>query len=360
MLRDTKRCQVIQEFSFIESLSLSRAKNRHGQPHLGELNTDQAFSFQRQKIANPVQLLATKTQKKSQKQLSAIVTTSGRATTIDSNWYQQTADYSLSLAEIIHATTDSTGNYARSNTKFSFNPAHRSSYLGKILFALACSYGLFVIWWLFGHQGSNLLTKLMGGKNIVLTKSELEFIDYMERSLDQIDRQEATNRTTNDGVVYVPVYTPAPQANSAIASNNLPLATFPNSSVSSLPVLPPPNPSPIEPLAIPEPPPLPAPTPLGDNFTSTEQIESINQTAITEPKQSQIATRPNISHTLMGVLELGAGRSAALIKIKGQTRQVWVGEVIDNDGWVLESISEQQANISNQGQVRAISVGETF
>jgi hypothetical protein len=348
MLRDAKRCQVIQKFSFIESLSLSRAKNRHGQPHLGQLNTDQAFSFQQQKIANSVQLLATKTQKKSQKQPSAIVTTSGKATTIDSNWYQPTADYSLSLAEILHATTDSTGNYARSNTKSSFNPTHRSSYLGKILLALACSYGLFVIWWLFGHQGSILLTKLMGGNNIVLAKSELEFIDYLERSLEQIDRQQTSNNSTNNEVVYVPVYTPTPQANSAIASNNLPLATSPSSSVASLPVLPPPNPEPIEPLAIPEPPPLPAPTPLAENFTSIE------------PENSPIATKPNISHTLMGVLELGAGRSAALVKINGQTRRVWVGEAIDNEGMVLESISNQQANISNQGQVRAISVGETF
>ncbi|MGL5833434.1 MAG: hypothetical protein ACRC1Z_09405, partial [Waterburya sp.] len=185
------------------------------------------------------------------------------------------------------------------------------------------------------------------------------------------DRQATTNPTTNNGVVYVPVYTPAP-SNSAIASNNLPLATFPSSSpssgVPSMPVLPPPNPEPAEPLAIPEPPPLPAPTPLGDNFTSAEQIEPINQTAIAESErreastlvQSQIATRPNINHTLVGVLELGAGRSAALVKIKGQTRRIWVGETIDTEGWVLESISDQQANISNQGQVRAISVGETF
>jgi hypothetical protein len=367
MLRDAKRCQVIQKFSFIESLSLSHPKNRHGQPHLGKLNTDQAFSFQQQRISNPGQLLATKTQKQTQKKIqqqpSAIITTSGKATTIDSNWYQPTSDFSLSLAEIIHATRDKTGNYPEPNFKSNFNPTHRSGYLAKILFALACSYSLFVIWWLFGHQGSNLLVTLMGGKNVVLSKSEIEFIDYLERSLDQIDRQKLTNPTTKDGVVYVPVYTPAP-ANSTIASNNLPLGTFPssspNSSVSSMPMLPVPNPEPSEPLAIPEPPPLPAPTPLVDNFTSAEQIEPTNQMAIAEPQQSSIATRPDISHTLVGVLELGAGRAAALVKIKGQTRRVWVGEAIDSNGWVLESISDQQANISNQGQVRAISVGETF
>ncbi|MGL5835078.1 MAG: hypothetical protein ACRC1Z_17880, partial [Waterburya sp.] len=134
---------MIQKFSFIESLSLSRPKNCHGQTPLGKLNTDQAFSFQQQKISDPGQLLAAMTQKQIQKQPSAIVTTSGKATTIDSNWYQPTSNYSLSLAEIIHATRDNAGNYAESNTKSSFNPAHRNSYLAKILFALACSYSLF-------------------------------------------------------------------------------------------------------------------------------------------------------------------------------------------------------------------------
>jgi hypothetical protein len=85
MQRDANRCQVIQKFSFIESLSLSHPKNRHGQPRLGKLNTDQAFSFQQRRISNPGQLLATQTQtqnhKQFQKQPSAIVTTSGRAAT---------------------------------------------------------------------------------------------------------------------------------------------------------------------------------------------------------------------------------------------------------------------------------------
>lgn len=57
--------------------------------------------------------------------------------------------------------------------------------------------------------------------------------------------------------------------------------------------------------------------------------------------------------------QLGGDRSAALIKVQGQTRRVWAGEEI-NDGWILESIANQQANISYQGEVRSISVGETF
>jgi hypothetical protein len=339
MLRDKSYCQVSQKFSFIESLSLSRSKNRPPS-NLGKLNTDQALSFQQQRISHDGhdgQISVTKTQK-TQKQPSAIVTTSNTATTIDSNWYQPTADYSLNLAEIIHATKN---NYPESNLRSSLNSSVRSNYLGKMLFALACSYSLFILWWLFGHQGQNLLIGLMGGKNVVLSKSDVEFIDYMERSLNQIDRIAAKQKT-NEQVVYVPVYTPAPTTPN-IASSNLPLA-LPNSSI---PDIPSPQLAPAEPLAIPAPPPLPAPTPItADNSAPSNQVA--------------IAAKPNINHTLMGVLELGGERSAALVKVQGQTRRVWLGEEINNDGWILESIANQQANISYQGEVRSISVGETF
>ena len=343
MLRDKSYCQVSQEFSFIESLSLSRSKNRHSPSNLGKLKIDQALSFQQQRISHDGhdgQISVTKTQK-TQKQPSAIVTTSNTATTIDSNWYQPTADYSLNLAEIIHATKY---NYPESNLRSSLNSSARSNYLGKMLFALACSYSLFVLWWLFGHQGQNLLIGLMGGKNVVLSKSDVEFIDYMERSLNQIDRQVAAKQKTNEQVVYVPVYTPA-LTTPNIASSNLPLA-LPNSSISDIP---PPQLAPAEPLSIPAPPPLPAPTPITDHADNSAQS---NQVAI--------ATKPKINHTLMGVLELGGDRSAALVKVQGQTRRVWLGEEINADGWILESIANQQANISYQGEVRSISVGETF
>lgn len=345
MLRDKSYCQVSQEFSFIESLSLSRSKHRHSPSNLGKLDPDLALSFQQQRISHDGhdgQISVTKTQK-TQKQPSAIVTTSNTATTIDSNWYQPTADYSLNLAEIIHATKN---NYPESNLRSSLNSSARSDYLGKMLFALACSYSLFVLWWLFGHQGQNLLIGLMGGKNVVLSKSDVEFIDYMERSLNQIDRQVAAKQKNNEQVVYVPVYTPAPTTpNIASSNSNLPLA-LPNSSISDVP---PPELAPAEPLAIPAPPPLPAPTPITDHADNSAPS---NQVAI--------APKPNINYTLMGVLELGGDRSAALVKVQGQTRRVWLGEEINADGWILESIANQQANISYQGEVRSISVGETF
>lgn len=328
MLRDASHRQVIQKFSFIDSLNLSRISSGHFPANLGESNRNTAPSRQ-QKTANQASV-AIKTQTHAAVTASAIIPTADVATTIDTNWYQPTSDYSLSLAEIINSG-------AEGCLKADSNPpsANKGSYLGKILFALACSYCLFVIWWVFGHQSKNLLTVLAGGKNIVLTKADLEFIDYAERSLEQIDREILAQKKSNESVVYVPVYTP-----SQTVKSNIPVATSPR----SIPQQPVHQPTASQPLPIPAPPPLPAPTPISSN----------------SGQQPAIASKPQVNHTLIGILELGGDRSAALVKVQGKTRRVWIGEEINTDGWLLESVGNQRAKISYQGQVRSISVGETF
>ena len=303
MLRDASHRQAIQKFSFISSLNLSRVNQRHSR-------------------SDSSQFLATQTSKETAQQTAAIVTTSEATATIDRNWYEPTPDYSLSLAEIINATTEN-------RLKPS---ANSTASFGKIIFALACSYGLFVSYWVFGHQGSKILTLLTGGKQVVLSQSEVEFIDYMERSLARIDRQIAAQ---DDGeVVYVPVYTPSPTPNNSLPT----VSQSPNP-----PAISEPQPAPTAPLAIPAPPPLPSPPPVA---------EAENTAIAAKPK-------PQIDHTLIGVLELG-NRSAVLVEVGGKTRRIWLGEKIHTDGWILKSIGDRQATISHEGQVRSISVGETF
>ena len=321
MLRDASQRQTSQKFSFISSLNLSRAGQTYSRSPSGQLNRDRAFG-DRQRQQSEAGKLATQT---TQTQPTTAIATTSEVTTIDSNWYKSTTDYSLSLAEIVNTTNG----YLEPTSNYSMG-----KHLGKIVFALACSYGLFVSYWLFGHQGSKILTLLTGGKQIALLKSEVQFIDYMERSLAQIDREIAAKKNDEGEVVYVPVYTPNPKPSSSI-----PLTALPSPST---PTVFQPQVAPSAPLAIPAPPPLASPTPIAEN---TEQA---------------IAVKPQIDHTLIGVLELGADSSAALIKVSGQTRRIWLGEKIHTDGWILESIGNQQATISRQGQVRSISVGETF
>lgn len=330
MLKDASYRQVIQKFSFIDSLSVSRLKNRHSQISLEELSTDLAFAFQQHKPSLDT-LVATETQP--QPQSAAIVSASEEAATIDTNWYKENSDYSLSLSEILYSSADDctqSDNSSRLSSK--------GRYCGKMLFALACGYSLFAFWWLFGHYGSRLMVMISGGQQVVLPKSEVKFIDYMERSLANLERKSIDNRKEQEEVIYIPVYTPAspvPQA-----ADNIPLA---NSHSNTATVVS--EPAPPQPLAIPTPPPLPSPTPVSSNL---------------EKQETAGASSTVINHTLTGVLELGGDRSAALVKVRGKTRRVWVGEEIHADDWILESIGNQRATISRQGQVRSISVGETF
>ncbi|MEL6927875.1 MAG: hypothetical protein AAFO95_04485 [Cyanobacteria bacterium J06600_6] len=326
MLRDASHRQAIQKFSFIESLNLSRIDRAYSRSSLGKVNTDRAFCFQQRQQSLPSASLRAESSGGSLSQTGAMVTSSEATATIDRHWYEATPDYSLSLAEIIKTSSES--NYLAS--EIDSHSSSTATKIGKIVFALACSYGLFVSYWLFGDQGSKVLNLISGGKQIVLSKSEVEFLDYMERSLVQIDRERVAKKEKEGDVVYVPVYTP-----SSKVSNNAP-----STLTRSNPV---PQAVPPAPLAIPAPPPLPSPAPINNSIQTTE-----------------IASKPQINHVLIGVLELGGDRSAALVKVRGKTRRVWLGEKIHSDGWILQSVGNQEATIEHQGQVRSISVGETF
>ncbi|MBE9036167.1 hypothetical protein [aff. Roholtiella sp. LEGE 12411] len=62
-------------------------------------------------------------------------------------------------------------------------------------------------------------------------------------------------------------------------------------------------------------------------------------------------------NTLEGLLELG-NKSAALFKIDGVTRRVDVGESIGSSGWTLVDVSNGEAVIRRNGEVRAIYTGQ--
>ena len=317
MFRDAGHRQVIQKFSFIQSLDISRQKNENNQTSVDRAATSQL------KDLNSAAMVAA---------------------TIDTSWYGSESDSnssSLNLAEIVKYS-------ALDNSNDAYQPKNHN-YLGKILFSLVISYCLFVLWWLFGHQVNQLLTTWAGGKYFTISKSDEEFINYAERSLEVIDRQLETSKAKADKeeqLVYVPVYTP-PSTPSLPPVSNLPL-TAPSNSAYTPQI---PEPADSEPLKIPAPPPLPPATPIESESASSPEKEQTNELA---------AVQPAIKYTLIGILELGANRSAALVKVDGQTKRVWLGEKINNDGWILESVGNESANISYQGQIRSISVGETF
>ena len=186
--------------------------------------------------------------------------------------------------------------------------------------------------------------------NETISKADAEFLDYMQRSLVTIDRQvialekASTTDQENPTVVYVPVYSSAPTNSIASYSPpSLPKATL-------LPPPPPPEFTAVKPSAkIPLP---PSPT----ESATPKIIETPNSQ---DNKVVTAISTPKINSTLVGLLELGEA-SAALFKINGITQRIWLGENIDNTGWVLESVTTEKATITNQGQSRILTIGESF
>ena len=64
-------------------------------------------------------------------------------------------------------------------------------------------------------------------------------------------------------------------------------------------------------------------------------------------------------HALVGILELGS-RSAALFEISGVSQRVYIGERIGSSGWSLVSVSNEEAVIRRNGDVRSIYIGQRF
>ncbi|HEY9661585.1 MAG TPA: hypothetical protein V6C65_24270 [Allocoleopsis sp.] len=170
------------------------------------------------------------------------------------------------------------------------------------------------------------------------------FLDYVQRSVERIDRaaqeQASAKGTTTSPTptvlerVYIPIYQPpgAPSSTPASpATGAVPRVTVPASPVvpTSPPrtVVPPASQAaPAAPSSVPSPAPVPAPA---------------------------------AQNVLIGLLELG-DRSAALFEINGATQRIQLGERIGDSGWTLVSISNQEAVIRRNGEVRSIYVGQQF
>ena len=323
MIRDASQKQVIQKFSFIEDLTIPQTtepKDRQIDAET-DLDLDPAFNFIPQvNVQSSTTEAAKSTLGKEDSALVAAVQTATKA----NNMQVATETAYPGIAEIIK--------YSGLNYSVSQPPKHHN-YLGKILFALASSYCLFVVWWLFGHQGGKFITRMMGGRHVTLSQSEVEFIDYMERSLSSLDREMAAKKADADEekVVYVPVYTPKDRTPEPVVQPQ-----------------PTPQPEVASSFGIPAPPPLPTPAVVPESTSSPS------------PSADPVITQPAIKHTLTGILDLGVGKSAALIKVNGQTRQFAPGETVSNSGWILESITSQAVTISDRGQIRSIAVGESF
>jgi Tfp pilus assembly protein PilP len=168
--------------------------------------------------------------------------------------------------------------------------------------------------------------------------------------------------------------TPSPRPSAATPSPR-PSAATPSPSPSATT----PSPSPV--AATPSPSPSPqasAPTPSAAEVASAPEPEAIEPEApeaMAVESEPEIPSKPTLApvqeaepeteampaniYALLGILQFG-DRSAALFEVNGVPSRVNIGESIGSSGWTLVEVTDQQARIRRNGEVRDIFVGQQF
>lgn len=168
-----------------------------------------------------------------------------------------------------------------------------------------------------------------------------DFLHYLGRSLDRLARKAEIE--PSPAILPSPVVSPSPSVVERVYVPVYPSAQLPT------------VPSPVAGSSS-----SPAVTP---NASNRGTAKPVTPTVTASPVPSATPAVPNIAavttHTLIGVLELG-DRSAALFEVNGTPQRVEIGEQIGTSGWSLVSISNQEAIVRRNGEVRSIYVGQKF
>ncbi|NJO43922.1 MAG: hypothetical protein HC769_19525 [Cyanobacteria bacterium CRU_2_1] len=201
------------------------------------------------------------------------------------------------------------------------------------------------LWFFIRHripQATTPMAVAPATDEMLKNQQDAQFLDYVQRSIDRIDRAREQTETIASASpspnasttaptvlerIYIPVYQPP-------AVQNLPpVAALPSPVVPAAPLSPPTSSVPALPV-----PALPSPSP------STAVVPNI---------------APVNTHVLIGILELG-DRSAALFEIDGTPQRIQIGERIGASGWTLVSVSGQEAIVRRNGEVRSVYIGQQF
>lgn len=194
--------------------------------------------------------------------------------------------------------------------------------MDKILFCLSYCYLLGVVLLLVSKNQLSLpfISQLVDSgvpEQKTLSHSDARFLSYMQRSLNKIDQKSRLPQTDSPP--------PTPTGVSSKYTPIGPLTQLPVKTPDTAFVPPPPPPGSEPPAQSPV-----APTPSPDN-----------------------------GYTLVGLFESG-DRSAGLFSLNGVVVRVSLGEPIAATGWLLESVTAQQAVIAKQGERRLLTIGHKF
>lgn len=182
--------------------------------------------------------------------------------------------------------------------------------------------------------------------NAVPSTADNQFVNYLQQALKAIDQQQSGSTTVgaNGAPTSLPTValpgTPTIQNTSPTGTTTPGTTTRPATGLSRLYV-----------------PVYQVPQAGQPGSPSVAPLPSVNApTAVRQPIPLSV---PGIVKKLVGVLELG-DRSAALIEINGVTQRYRIGESIATSGWTLVEVSQNQAVIRRNGEVRSIFAGQSF
>jgi hypothetical protein len=112
---------------------------------------------------------------------------------------------------------------------------------------------------------------------------------------------------------------------------------------------------------------LPSPLALPPATGSNSIIVSNSPSNPNSPKTAPVTviaasrpyTPPEISYTLIGLLDLG-DRSSAMFDMNGAVQTVGLGKAIGNTGWSLSRVSQQEIVLKRGKETKTVFVGQKF
>ncbi|MGJ3252166.1 MAG: hypothetical protein ACFE0J_13720 [Elainellaceae cyanobacterium] len=266
----------------------------------------------------------------------------------------------LSHDELADRLASSPDELGRSDSNHRHKPRHPfGASIDKLLLLAACaSLGITAALWFVLHGRQPTPANSYGRVGTETTESgDLAFLDYMQRSLETLDHKaDAEKRTA--------AMTP-PDGNGSM--NTVSVPSSPDSLAESperiyIPVYQPPQPltpSLVNPQPVPfqaqpsQSAPAPAPAPAASASAPTPA-------ASPSPAPTPVANvAPANRYSLVALLQMG-DRSAAIFEFDDTARRVEVGAQIGSSGWTLVSVSNQEAMIRRNGEVRSVYIGQSF
>ncbi|HEY9624356.1 MAG TPA: type II secretion system protein N [Crinalium sp.] len=233
----------------------------------------------------------------------------------------------------------------------------------KLLLAIGGVSVIATVFLWFSFQDRNQSTNFESAKNTppangnMAPSANQEFLQYMQRSLQVIDRKADLNQQIPNNI----------PPNGAVAS--LPSASLPTVPVQGGLPQPASNTSAMPPervyIPVYQPPQVTAPAPALQP-SAASNAPAAPAAPASPGNVAAVGSIPNIApgavtYTMVGVFESSdPSRSAALFEGNGTTQRIYVGEAIGGSGWTLVSVDNDEAIVRRNGEVRSIYAGQQF